>query len=70
MSNYATKFAKKADLANLKSDVDDLDIDKLKIVPVDLNKLNNVVKNVVIKRLYMINWSKKLKLFTLMILAF
>ena len=70
MSNYATKFAKKADLANLKSDVDDLDIDKSKIVPVDLNKLNNVVKNVVIKRLYMINWSKKLKLFTLMILAF
>ena len=67
MSNYATKFAKKADLANLKSDVDDLDIDKSKIVPVDLNKLNNVVKNVVIKRLYMINWSKKLKLFTLMI---
>ena len=70
MSNYATKFAKKADLANLKSDVDDLDIDKSKIVPVDLNKLNNVVKNVVIKRLYMINWSKKLKLVTLMILAF
>ena len=66
MSNYATKFAKKADLANLKSDVDDLDIDKLKVVTVDLNKLNNVVKNVVIKRLYMI----KLKLFTLMILAF
>ena len=70
MSNYATKFAKKADLASLKSDVNDLDIDKLKIVTVDLNKLNNVVKNVVIKRLYMINWSKKLKLFTLMILAF
>ena len=66
MSNYATKFAKKADLASLKSDVNDLDIDKLKIVTVDLNKLNNVVKNVVIKRLYMI----KLKLFTLMILAF
>ena len=66
MSNYATKFAKKADLASLKSDVNDLDIDKLKIVTVDLNKLNNVVKNVVIKRLYMI----KLKLLTLMILAF
>ena len=28
----ASKFAKKADLANLKSDVEKLDIDKLKIL--------------------------------------
>ena len=50
LSNYATKgnlkntagvnslnFAKKADLANLKSDVDNLDNDKLKNVSNDLS---------------------------------
>ena len=42
LSNYGTgvttsKFAKKADLANLNSDVDKLDIDKLKNVPRNLN---------------------------------
>ena len=31
-----SKFTKKTDLAKLKSDVDDLDIDNLKAVPVDL----------------------------------
>ena len=49
-SNYATKtylknstgfdrssFAKKTDLANLKSDVDKLDIDKQKNVPINLS---------------------------------
>ena len=49
MSNYATKadlkyatgidasfFAKKVDLASLKSNVDKLDIDKLKKVPTNL----------------------------------
>ena len=52
LSNYATKadlkngggvdtsdFAMKTDLANLKSDVDKLDIDKLKNVPTNLNNL-------------------------------
>ena len=52
MSNYATKsvlqkatvvgtskFAEKVVLASLKSDVDELNIDKLKAVPVDLSKL-------------------------------
>ena len=34
----------KFDLANLKSDANDLDIDKLKTVSVDLSKLSNVVK--------------------------
>ena len=56
MSNYATKadsknttgintsdFAKKADLANLKSDVDKLDIDKLKNVPTNLSDLKSKV---------------------------
>ena len=34
-------FAKKTDLANLKSDVDSLDIDKLKNVPGNLSNLKN-----------------------------
>ena len=78
LCNYATKadlknttgvdtsgFAKKADIANLKSDEDKLDIDKLKNVkskvdkldvdklvpvPVDLTKLSAVVKNDVVKK--------------------
>ena len=57
ISNYATKadiknishvdtssFALKTDLANLKTKVDKLDIDKLVPVPVDLSKLSDVVK--------------------------
>ena len=63
LSNYATKddiknithvdtssFALKTNLANLKTEVGKLDIDKLATVPVDLNKLSNVVKNVVVKK--------------------
>ena len=62
-SNYAAKddiknithvdtssFALKTNLANLKSEVDKLDVDKLTTVPVDLSKLSNVVKNDVIKK--------------------
>ena len=30
-----SEFAKKTDLASLKSDIDELDIDKLKTVPVE-----------------------------------
>ena len=58
MSNYATKtelknvthvdtssFALKANLGNLKTEVDKLDIDKLAPVPADLSKLSDVVKN-------------------------
>ena len=57
LSNYATKadiknishvdtssFALKTNLANLKTEVDKLDIDKLVPVPTDLSKLSNVVK--------------------------
>ena len=57
-SNYATKsnlkeatvidtseFAKKTDLTILKSNIDDLNINKLKAVPVDLRKLSNTVKS-------------------------
>ena len=58
LSNYATKadiknishvdtscFALKTNLANLKTEVDKLDTDKLVPVPVDLSKLGDVVKN-------------------------
>ena len=63
MSNYATKtdlknvthvdsssFALKANLANLKTEVDYLDIDKLAPVPADLSKLIDAVKNDVVKK--------------------
>ena len=63
LSNYATKtdiknishvdtliFALKTNLANLKTEVDKLDIDKLAPVPTDLSKLSNVVKNDVVKK--------------------
>ena len=36
--------------SNLKSKVDKLDVDKLVPVPVDLSKLNDVVKNYVVKK--------------------
>ena len=57
LSNYATKadvknithvdtssFALKTNLANLKAEVDKLDIDKLVPVPADLSKLKKTVK--------------------------
>ena len=63
LSNYATKkdindithvdtsnFALKTNLANLKTEVDKLDMDKLATVPVDLSKLSNVVKNDIVKK--------------------
>ena len=63
LSNYATKadienishvdtssFALKTNLANLKTEVDKLDIDKLVPIPVDLSKLTDVVKNDVVKK--------------------
>ena len=68
LSNYATKadiknishvdtssFALKSNLASLKTEVDKLDIDKLVPVAVDLNKLSDVVKNDVVKKLHMTN---------------
>ena len=63
LSNCATKadvknitqvdtssFALKTNLANLKTEVDQLDIDKLVPVPTDLSKLSDVVKNDVVKK--------------------
>ena len=62
LTNYATKtdlknvthtdvssFASKTNLSALKTEVDKIDIDKLKTVPDDLAKLSNVVKNEVVK---------------------
>ena len=64
LSNYATKadlknatgvdtskFAKKVDLANLKSNVDKLDIDKLKNVPSGLSSLKSKVDKLDIGKL-------------------
>ena len=63
LNNYETKkdindithvdvsgFASKTNLAALKTEVDKIDADKLKTVPVDLAKLSNVVKNEVVKK--------------------
>ena len=45
-----TCFALKTNLANLKTEVDKLDINKLTSVPIDLSKLSNVVKIDVVKK--------------------
>ena len=63
LANYATKddvknityvdvssFASKTNLAALKTEVDKIDADKLKTVPVDLAKLSNVVNNDIVKK--------------------
>ena len=68
LSNYATKsdlknvahvdtssFALKTNLCNLKTEVHKLDIDRLVPVTVDLSKLSDVVKNDVVRKVYMIN---------------
>ena len=63
LSNYATKadiknishidtsiFASKSNLTSLKTEFCKLDIDKLVPAPVDLSKLNDAVKNDVVKK--------------------
>ena len=63
MANYATKtdlknithvdvnsFASKTNLAALKTEVDKIDVDKLKTTPTDLDRLSNLVKNDVVKK--------------------
>ena len=68
LSNYATKidikdishvdtsrFSLKTNLASLKTEVDKSDIDRLIHIPVDLSKLSDVVKNDVVKKMYIIN---------------
>ena len=64
LANYATKddvknithidvssFASKTNLAALKTEVDKIDVDKLKRAPVDLAKSSNVVNNDVVKKI-------------------
>ena len=68
LSNYATKidiknishidtssFALKSNLASLKTEVDNLGIDKLVPALVDLSKLSDVVKNNVVQNMHTIN---------------
>ena len=63
MANYATKtdlknitrvdvssYASKINLAALKSEVDKIDVDKVKTTPADLAKLSNVFKHDVVKK--------------------
>ena len=63
LTNYGTKtvlknitqvdvssFASKTNLAALKSEVDKIDVDKLKTTPVDLAKLTNAIENDVVKK--------------------
>ena len=63
LTNYATKkdlknithvdvssFASKTNLAALKTEVDKIDVDKLKTTPIDLDRLSNFVKNDVVKK--------------------
>ena len=45
-----SSYVLKSNLASLKTEVDKLNIDKLKSVPIDLAKLSNVVKNDVVKK--------------------
>ena len=64
LSNYATKadlrnatgidtskLPLKSNLVNLKAEIDNIDIDKLKTASVDLSKLSNVVNNDVVKKI-------------------
>ena len=62
LSNYArktdlknvthvdTSFALKTNLASLKTEVDKLDINKLVPVPVDLSKLSDIIKMMLLKK--------------------
>ena len=63
LTSYATKthlkntthvdvssFASKTNLAALKTEVDKIDVDKLKTTPVDLAKLTNAVEHNLVKK--------------------
>ena len=63
LTNYATKtdlknithvdvssFASKTNLAALKTEVDKIDVDKLKTTPINLDRLSSLVKNDVVKK--------------------
>ena len=63
LANYATKtdlkniahvdvssFASKTNLAALKTEIDEIDADKLKTTPTDLAKLTNAIEHNVVKK--------------------
>ena len=73
LSNFATKtdlknatgidtssFAEKVNLANLKSNVDKLDIDKLKIIPTNLSNLKSKIDKIDVDKLvpFLVDLSK------------
>ena len=45
-----SSFASKTNLAALKTEVDQIDTDKLKTAPTDLSKLTNAIENDVVKK--------------------
>ena len=45
-----SSFASKTNLAALKTEVDKIDVDKLKTTPIDLDRLSNLVKIDVVKK--------------------
>ena len=49
-----SSFASKTNLEGLKTEVDKIDVDKLKTVPVDLAKLTNDVENDLVKKRFII----------------
>ena len=46
----ASSFSSKKSLASLKTEVDKVDADKIKAIPIDLARLSNVVKNDAVKK--------------------
>ena len=65
LSNYATKADLKSvttvDTSNF-AKIDKLDVNKLIPIPVDLGELSDLIKNIVVKKMYIILRSKILKI--------
>ena len=53
-------FVKKFDLTSLQSEVGNLDLDQLKPVPIDLKNATTSLKKMLLKKLCMVNWLRKL----------
>ena len=58
-----------SNLSNLKIKVDKLDVDKLVPAPIDLSKLSDVVKMMLLKKMYIMLRSKILKIKYLILLT-
>ena len=65
LSNYATKADLKSvttvDTSNF-AKIDKLDVNKLIPIPADLSKLSDLIKNIVVKKMYIMLRSKILKI--------